>query len=338
MIPTALYESYTKAMSENDRQANAAFAAIVAQFDPTDINGIRDALLVAYPALVKLYGRRAVQVAYEFYTNLRAEQRVTAWTVPEPYFDEEEVEELCIADVRREVGGLYSGGTSLDAFTSKMQGLATKRTMDLSDYTLHALANADPAKPKVALIPHVGACAWCILLAARGFTNTKKNMDYMRHDACKCTVVVDFDRKNPSLEGYDPHDYYKIYDEATRNAKFHEEWLAMSDEERAKYVRRTKDRTGQVSERPGDWSTYARNRTLQEMNVLLGNTKASRKGAAGSDGIVHHVDTSSIWNGRWGGTPKKPRTASTQDNTFKGGTDPELSKRAAKILGKTYKG
>lgn len=328
MIPTELYESYTTALMENDRQCRAALAAVIAQVDPGDIDALRDALLEAYPALVKLYGTRAAQVALEFYTAVRDAQNVTAPFYA--YLPTDEIDDggkVAIADVRREIGGVYSGKTTVGSFTSTMQQLATKRTMEMADSTLYALANADPAHPKCALVPHPGACGWCVMLGSRGFTNTEAAMKNMRHDGCKCATVVDFDKNNPALEGYDPRALYDVYDDATRNAKFYDEWNAMSDEERAKYVRRTRDRTGAVSEKPGDWTTYARNRTIQEMNVLLGKTKSSKKGAVSADGFIHHVDTSKIYRGRWGGTPYKKAGLN--------GTDPEMVARAEAILKKS---
>ena len=290
---------------ENDRQARAALAAIVSEIDPSDINAVRDTLLEAYPALVKIYGERAAQVALEFYMGVRDAQRVTAVFYPylEPISESERTE--CIADVRREVGNLYSGKSDIGRFLSTMQGLATNRTMGLADRTLYALADADPAHPKVALVPHAGACGWCVLIGSRGFTNTEEAMGNMRHNGCKCTTVVDFDRKNPALTGYYPDDLKEYYYEAAHNQTFADEWNSMSEEERAKYVRRTRDRTGAIKEHPGDWGTYVRNRTLQEMNVLLGKTKASKKGAAGPDGVVHHVNVSSVWRHRWGGDSMK---------------------------------
>lgn len=280
MIPTALYDAYTTALTENDRQARAALSAIIATLDPADVDGIRDALLEAYPALVRLYGTRAAQVALEFYTDLRKEQGVKLpfyAFIPTDDFDEDYAES--IADVRREVGGLYSGKSNIDSFAARMKELATKRTMSMSDSTLHALANADPAHPKVALVPHAGACAWCVLIGSRGFGSTKQAMEHIRHDGCRCTTVVDFDKKNPALEGYDPRELYDWYAPYSGNMDFMhdlaEEWGSMSAEEKAKYVKRTRAKDGEVKEHPGDWSTYVRNRTLQEMNADMGHTNGS---------------------------------------------------------------
>jgi hypothetical protein len=279
MIPSDLYESYETALEENDREALAALAAIMAQLDRDDNDAVRDALLIAFPALVALFGQRAAQVALEFYEGVREDEGVQEefHATLAPITDDDRA--VYASDVRRLMGGLYSGSSTFEAFESSMQGMATKRTMQMADSTLYALANADPAHPKVALVPHAGACGWCVLIGSRGFTNTEQAMEHMRHDGCKCTTVVDFDRDNPALEGYDSRELYDIYSDVStyeNQDKWREEWLAMSDEERARYVKRKRDKTGAVKEVEGDWSTYVRNRTVQEMNVKLRSTKATR--------------------------------------------------------------
>lgn len=286
MIPTALYNSYSAALTENDRQCRAALAAVISRLDPDDIDGIRDVLMEAYPALVRLYGRRAAQVAVEFYSSVRDAAEVNrpfAPTLPTAVITAGVADAL--RDVGRIVGGLYSGKSTIESFSSSMQQMASTRAMRMADSTLHALANADPAHPKVALVPHAGACAWCVLIGSRGFTNSENAMDHMRHDGCKCVTVVDFDRDNPALEGYDPFDYMDEYaalrDDVDFEKQLIEEWNSMSEAEKARYVRRTKTSKGEPKTVPGDWSTYRRNRTLQEMNVLLGRTKSSRIGARG---------------------------------------------------------
>lgn len=316
MVPAELYNAYSTALSENDRQARAALAAIMSQLDQDDVDGIRNALLQSYPALVRLYGTRAAQVALEFYMGVREAQKVASpFYAYLPTDEFEEVDEAAVADVRREVGGLYAGQSTLDSFTSTMQGLVTKRTMGMADSTLYALAQADPAHPKAAFVAHLGACGWCILMSSRGFTNTEEAANNMRHENCKCTVVVDFDRNNPALRGYDPGEHYAEYSRYANDPEFqkkvYDEWNAMSDEQRAKYVRRVRDRTGAVKEHPGDWSTYVRNRTVQEMNVNLGHTQKT-------------------WVDRYG----SPRGASQQvtAGSAHAGTDPEMSKRADDIL------
>lgn len=337
MIPADLYGRYTTALTENDRQARAALAAIVAQLDPADVDGVRDALLEAYPALVKLYGTRAAQVALEFYTGVRDAQGVTAWFVPMLPAESEIYDEVeAVADVRREVGNLYSGKSTLEAFTSTMQGLATKRTMRMADDTIYALADADPAHPKAAFVPSAGACAWCMLMGSRGFTNTRQAAENFRHNHCRCAVVMDFDTKNPALEGYDPADYYAAYEGFAYNETFQkmlrEEWDAMDDTQRAKYVRRTRDRAGNVVEHPGDWTTFVRNRTVQEMNVNFGNTKNSRisamKEARGWDFDAWKRGEAKTPSLAAGGMVQAAGNAATR------GTDPEMAARADAILKK----
>lgn len=58
----------------------------------------------------------------------------------------------------------------------------------------------------------------------------------MRHDNCKCTLVVDWG--DPALAGYNEMDYYRIYQDADsveNQKKWVSEWNAMSAEERQRY-------------------------------------------------------------------------------------------------------
>ena len=58
-------------------------------------------------------------------------------------------------------------------------------------------------------MPHAGACPYCMMLGSRGLEyNSKKTVMASRHDGCGCTPVVDLDRKNPKLKGYDPDALY----------------------------------------------------------------------------------------------------------------------------------
>lgn len=274
MIPRALYDDYTAALTENDRQARAALSAIVAAIGEDDIDALRDAMLEAYPALVRLYGERSAQVALEFYMGVREAQNVsTAYYATLPALELDSFYGETVSDVRREVGGLYSGASTISAFVSTMQDMATKRTMQLADSTLYSLSIADPTRPLFALIPNPDACAWCVMLGSRGFTNPDGALEHMRHDGCRCAIVADWDAKNPALEGYDRWKHFDVYYDANTEAnkrKWLDEWYSMPKDEKAKYVRRRRDpKTGKVKEYPGDWSTYARNRMVQEMRKIM---------------------------------------------------------------------
>lgn len=272
MIPDALYEDYDSALMENVSRCRSTLLKLVANLGTGNVDAMRDALIAAYPRLVSMFGSIAAQVTQEFYQNLRLSQ-VGAYlpqeAVPVPHFDDD----VAIADVRREIGGMYSGKTTADAFASKIGDLAEKRVMQASDDMLEALANADPKNPKVALVPHPGACAWCVMIGSRGFTNNEDAMGNMRHDGCKCTTVVDFDKDNPALKGYDPNKYYEIYRQAAtreNDHRFLEDWQSMPLAERQRYVKRVRDpHTGKVKEYKGSWSAYKRNRTVQEMRRVM---------------------------------------------------------------------
>ena len=84
------------------------------------------------------------------------------------------------------------------------------------------LRNALRDGAKFAWVPHgTETCAFCITLASRGWQNISKkalkngHAEHI-HANCQCEYAISFDA-NPSVGGYDPDYYYKIYADADGN-------------------------------------------------------------------------------------------------------------------------
>ncbi|RSX47846.1 hypothetical protein D2E22_1133 [Bifidobacterium castoris] len=75
----------------------------------------------------------------------------------------------------------------------------------------------DPTQPRWARVPHGKTCAFCVMLASRGFaylsaeTGGKGGTRF--HDDCDCRVIPSWGRQ--TLKGYDPDEYHRLY----RNAR-----------------------------------------------------------------------------------------------------------------------
>lgn len=83
------------------------------------------------------------------------------------------------------------------------------------------LKNAERDGAQFAWVPHGDTCAFCIMLASRGWQFMSKNA--MRnghaehiHANCDCQYAIRFDNKS-TIEGYDPKKYLDIY----KNAEGH---------------------------------------------------------------------------------------------------------------------
>lgn len=76
----------------------------------------------------------------------------------------------------------------------------------------------DPSKPRWARVPRgAKTCAFCTMLASRGFAylsedTAGRQMQY--HHDCDCQIVPSWGEH--SLEGYDPDEYLRMYDEANK--------------------------------------------------------------------------------------------------------------------------
>lgn len=274
MIARELFDAYSTALLTNDAMARRELLEFIGYVGFNDYSTLRDSLLEGFPALVAKYGDRAAQVAIEFYQEQRA-----ASGVEEPYTPTLVAQpdaKVARADVRRSMGSLYDGAGH-DAFMSTMAGYMTKRVMGQADEQLWDAMERDMVRGKACLVPHAGACGWCVLIASRGW-DLDRRIENMRHDNCKCTLVIDWG--DPALAGYDEMDYYRIYrdaDSVENQKKWVSEWNAMNAEERQKYSPGTfaDRRKGETSAKSG-WKNYRRNRVIQTMNESMGITSSSR--------------------------------------------------------------
>ena len=151
-----------------------------------------------------------------------------------------------------------TGGRAAASVLDALAGRSQQRVMAYADETLVRNAQADPAHPRWAIVPHAGACPWCVMLGSNGFMyRSEGTADASRHPHCKCAPVVDFDVGNPSLAGYDPaamRSAYRTCEEAVEDDA-RRKWASMGAEERARHTRRGKP----------SYDAYLRNRVAAEM-------------------------------------------------------------------------
>ncbi len=123
---------------------------------------------------------------------------------------------------------------------NQLAGLGEMRVIKFADSTIGYNVRRDPAKPRWAIVPHPGACGWCLMVAGNGWAYSKTSVYAQRHANCKCSVAVDFNQDSPSLKGYDPARYRGIYSDAASAVAddVTAQWNAMSTEERRQYRRK----------------------------------------------------------------------------------------------------
>lgn len=189
-------------------------------------------LMANYPKLVQAYGVAASDVARQFYQEARNE-----------YFGEEDRQESFVAkqamtipeawaieDIQKTARRSYKG----------LPGRAVRHVMERADNTIRINISRDPKKARWAVVPHPGACGWCILIAGNGWRYSYNSVDAQRHDNCKCSIVPDFDADNPSLDGYDPKVMQDAYAkcEETIHDSVDQLWNELPAEKKAKYLKK----------------------------------------------------------------------------------------------------
>lgn len=230
MVDRELFERYTLALSTNADMAQAELSTLLrGALADMGAKELLDALRDLWPALVAKYGDRAAQVATEFYRAQREAYGPATAYDPVP----------ADADADAARAALFSqadGTTTPDALATALPDPLVRLVNAQADSTITSNAQADPAHPRWALVPHPGACGWCVLVASRGF-DYRRGGTVPRHNGCRCTTVADFDRASPSLEGYDPDAMARAYADARREveAQAQAEWADLSQSARNRY-------------------------------------------------------------------------------------------------------
>lgn len=184
-------------------RALADLGQVVGQLSGLPGEALRDALLDAYPALARRYGAAAASAAIQFYRELREPSGVPG--AYEPMMPEAQARAVLESDARWAMGAQFRDGADRERLARDLSGSLTRRVYQGADDALTTNARRDPAHPRWAIVPHAGACAWCVMIGSRGFVyKSRKTALAQRHRNCRCTPVVDFDRSNPHLDGYDP--------------------------------------------------------------------------------------------------------------------------------------
>lgn len=193
------------------RQAGADIQKLIEKLVKAvdSVDELRDALLEAYPVFLADRGEQVAAASAEWYDKLRQAEigGGTFATLP-PSIPQEQA----VATVRSAIALAYQGqaeqfvATLVDRtiFAVKRQGPAT----------IAHNALRDPAAKRFARVPRGKTCAWCSMLASRGwvYTSAKAAGELGQyHSRCDCQIVPSFGRKPPKIAGYAPEALYKDY-------------------------------------------------------------------------------------------------------------------------------
>lgn len=203
MIDRDLFDSYDTALNALDDLTRRAVEYMVKRYEGYPDDMLQNALEANLPATVQFFGREAAYAALDFYRKERASLQDAGDFTPKPA---EVIQESWIhEDVAKAMEPQHKGTSDRTGLANNLAGKMMRRVRDRADRTITLNSERDPLKPRWAIVPHAGACPWCIMYASWGFHYaSESSAKSQRHANCKCVVVKDSDTENPVLEGYDP--------------------------------------------------------------------------------------------------------------------------------------
>ena len=74
----------------------------------------------------------------------------------------------------------------------------------------------DPQKPRYALVPQGKTCAFCTMLAGRGFVYKSKETAHAMHNHCDCVACPEWDANPNKIRGYNPDALSDEWDKAKK--------------------------------------------------------------------------------------------------------------------------
>lgn len=221
MPSTAELRKYHAANRAVVGQAVAALAAVWESLDWSDPVKARRALERVYPSLVREYGAPAAALAADFFELSRYQAGVPGRA--RAVLADEVSSRVANARMRSVIAPAFAGdpGRALSALEVLTDELVLSRGRE----TIHASAEADPRRPRVARVP-TGAetCAFCLMLASRGpvyrdeDTAMGQSEDHY-HGDCDCEPVVVYTNRDLP-EHYDHEKLYQDLYLPARDAAF----------------------------------------------------------------------------------------------------------------------
>ena len=222
MATRADLERLDKALDRAADMAAKDFDAFAARLDLAALDPAvaRDALGEVMDRLLTRYGDISAASAADWYDALRdvsaAGDGFTA--VLADGLSPEQVERT----TRWAARGLFDGDP--EDTLDKLRNHLTRSIVAQGKRTVEMSAAADPARPRWARVPGPGGCcAWCSMLASRGFVYATKatagGEGHSYHHDCHCVPTPLWRGQKPRIDGYDPKALRATYDEARAAVK-----------------------------------------------------------------------------------------------------------------------
>ena len=205
------WEKYIKTLAAVDKTAAQKFAVYLQRKQLTmGVETVRKEVIDYAYALTKTYGESAAAAACEMYDAVaKLEGMFLQEAVP--------AETASYGEVAKTVNGMIRQKASAESMGAAVGRLVKRAGIDTT------MKNALRDGAQWAWIPSGDTCAFCIMLASRGWQNASKkalrkgHAEHV-HSNCDCTYAVRHDSRT-EYKGYDPDKYLNMYEEADEDGR-----------------------------------------------------------------------------------------------------------------------
>lgn len=164
----------------------------------------RDALLEWVPAIIGKYSGMSRDAASDWYKEVR-DQWFDGETVPRAKEVPDGSDEL--RRIMRAQMGLLWKDNDAGELLRYLNGVIDRNVNEIARDGIMSCAKQDKRKPKFARVPLGPTCAWCMMLAGRGWvygSSKKAGAGFNKfHADCDCQIVPSWST-HPQVDGYDP--------------------------------------------------------------------------------------------------------------------------------------
>ena len=209
-IPRSYIENYSNALNLVSEQAKSKLVDALSRIDYTqDAETVFQAVLAVMQPACGASSDVSAYLAAEFYNGLREQFGI---------YDGFEAQPNSLRDPDATEGAVRAfshdleNGKPVVSFIDLCVSRIDYETRRAANECVAHNARQDPKKPKWARVPAgLETCAWCIMLASRGFAYLSDESASHTHANCDCRVVPSWDKSSPEVQGYDPELYYDMY-------------------------------------------------------------------------------------------------------------------------------
>ena len=217
-VSQAYIQAFTSQLETLNKQAGRVIVSETAKLD------LEKALIesddYAFEEVIKLmnrlvpgYSRLSSALTCHFYDGIRDAAGVPGEFKAEVY---ETMDKKQLTAAARKIAEEVEQGRNTKPLGELLADENTYWTRRASNETVRRNAKRDPSRPKYAIVPGVGACAFCLMRASNGYVYPDQT-SVESHKNCNCQAVQVYG--NGTIQGYDPDAYAEQY----YNAK--EAWL-----------------------------------------------------------------------------------------------------------------